>query len=166
MSLFSRGGNGPSEGRCGPSEGRWSAQGHMQWLFPCPCSPVYYVLFWLNGYHTHMCGAEENWNIHKKTDYISLENNQKWSKNLKSTMYILKVDDTSCMSRYFPGAEPERGHMHDMGSLSPAYNALLIFPIKMHKPGSPFCVFFFDAELCILHTELSLLWSLSLHPIL
>lgn len=77
----------------------------------------------------------------QRTDYVSLENNQKSSRILTSTMYILKADDTARISRCFPGAETVRGHMHDMGSLSLACNFLLDLPIRIHKPGSPFCGF-------------------------
>lgn len=168
MSLFSRGGNGPTEGRCGPSEGGWSAQGHMQWFFPCPCSPVFAGLLctltkWVPHTHVWCRGKLEH---AQKPDYISLKNNQKWSKNLKITMYILKVDDTSRISRCFPGAEPERGRMHDMGSLSPAYNALWSSPLVFTNLGLLFVVFGCWMVHPKLHMQLSILWSLNLHPIL
>lgn len=156
MSLFSRGGNGPTSAlRRHMICPRTHAMTLSMSLFSCVLCTL--LALWVPHVHVWCRGKLEH---AQRTDYVSLENNQKSSKNLKSTMYILKADDTARISRCFPGAEPERGHMHDMGSLSVACNALLDLPIRIHKPGSPLSGFWMlNGASKTLHTAKSVVVS-------
>lgn len=178
MSLFARGGHGLTEGRHGPAEGRWSAHRHTQAFFPCPCSPACagpLCALLANGSHVHMCGTEANWNTDKERLCLSRKK-PKSSKNLKCTMHIMKVNNISHVSWcHFQVLNKRCG----LGERTHAWHGILVTSLQCLS-GLPYedpqarvsFMCFFDTEWCYvklhvkLHIQLSLLWSLTLHPLL
>lgn len=165
MSLFSRGGNGPTEGRCGPSEGGWSAQGHMQWFFPCPCSPVFAGLLctltkWVS--HTHVWCRGKLEHTQKNRLHLSRKQSkmeQKFEDHHVHSEGRWYITYQQMLSRCRTRERPRARH----GILVTGLQCPLIFPTSIHKPGSPFCGFWMlNGASKTPHTTK----SLNLHPIL